>query len=279
MALTMTAGRRDAPRPADGGSAGGVDPRFVRFRESRDQALRNELVLDHRWLAEHCARRFAHRGEPVDDLVQVAHVGLVKAVERFDPEYGVKFAAFAVPTILGELKRHFRDATWPLRVPRRATDLLSRLTGSAGVLSQRFGRSPTVTELAGELQVTERDVAEALAVREVYRTEWVSPVDDDDGTGPARRPPTVEEAGVDAGRLTVRALLMGLPDEDQRLVYLRFYEGLTQAEIAARVGTSQVQVSRRLRRLFERLRDELPPDGPVADGDTGCDRRAAETAA
>jgi RNA polymerase sigma-B factor len=235
---------------------GETDHRFQLYWESRERPLRNELVLEHRWLAEYCARRFAHRGESVDDLVQVAQLGLVKAIERFDPHYGVSFAAFAVPTMLGEIKRHFRDTTWPLRVPRSATELLPRLAVATDVLSQRLGRGPTVPELARELLVTEDDVVAALGVRELYRTDQFASADDD-GSAPARRTPSVEEPGLDSSRLSVRLALTGLPEEDQRVVYFRFYDGLTQSEIAARIGTSQVQVSRRLRRIYQRLGDTL----------------------
>jgi RNA polymerase sigma-B factor len=253
---------RSATRPATATSgidptAGDPDPRFRLYRESRERPLRNELVLEYRWLAEYCARRFAHRGESVEDLVQVAQLGLVKAIERFDPYYGVSFSSFAVPTMLGEIKRHFRDATWPLRVPRTAIELLPRLATAADELSQRLGRGPTATELARELRVTEDDVAAALEVRELYRTDQFATADDDDGSPPARRMPTVEEPGLNPARLSVRLALTALPEDDQRVVYYRFYDGLTQSEIAARIGTSQVQVSRRLRRIYQRLGDTL----------------------
>jgi RNA polymerase sigma-B factor len=258
---TWQPARRPTNKPADATS--GVDQttddaghRFLLYWESRDRAVRNGLVLEHRWLAEYCAHRFAHRGESVEDLVQVAHLGLVKAIERFNPHYGVGFAAFAVPTILGEIKRHFRDATWPVHVPRSARDLLSRLATATDVLSQRLGRGPMVAELATELLVTENDVAAALEVREQYRTDQFA-FADDDGNPPARRSPSAEEPGLDPARLSVRLALTGLPEEDQRVVYFRFYDGLTQSEIAARIGTSQVQVSRRLRRIYRRLGDSL----------------------
>lgn len=237
-------------------TTGDTDDRFQRYWESRERTLRNELVLEYRWLAEYCARRFAHRGESVEDLTQVAQLGLVKAIERFDPHYGVSFGAFAVPTMMGEVKRHFRDATWPLRVPRRATELLSRLATATDVLSQRLGRGPTVTELARELLVSEDDVAAALGVRDLYRTDQFASADDD-GAPPARRTPSVDEPGLDSTRLSVRLALTGLPEEDQRVVYFRFYDGLTQSEIADRIGRSQVQVSRRLRRIYQRLGDTL----------------------
>jgi len=231
--------------------------RLRRYRDTGNRALRNEVLLEHRWLANYCANRFAGRGEPLDDLVQVAQLGLLKAIERYDPDYGVSFAGFAVPTMLGEIKRHFRDATWAVRVSRRASDLLVNLAGAVETLSQELRRSPTVAELASHLHVTEDDVLSALEARQAYRVQpLVTSHDDDDDSGD-RRLPTVDDAGLDHARLTMRLAITELPDDDQRIIYLRFYEGLTQSEIAERIGTSQVQISRRLRRIYRRLEADL----------------------
>ena len=232
--------------------------RLVRYRETRDRALRDELLAEHRWLATYCANRFAGRGEPLDDLVQVAQLGMLKAIDRYDPSYGVSFAGFAVPTMLGEIKRHFRDATWAVRVSRRASDLLVTLAAAIETLSQTLHRSPTVTELARHLRVSDDDVLAALEARQAYRMQSLStPPDVDDGT--ERRLPIIDDDRLDAGRVTMRMALTELPEDDQRIVYLRFYEGLTQAEIAGRMGTSQVQISRRLRRIYRRLEADLEP--------------------
>jgi len=218
--------------------------------------LRDELLLEHRWLASYCASRFAGRGEPLDDLVQVAQLGMLKAIERYDPSFGVSFAGFAVPTMIGEIKRHFRDATWTVRVSRRASDLLVALGVAVETLSQQLHRAPTVGELARHLQVSDDDVLAALEARQVYRMQSLStPPDGDDGG--ERRLPVVDDDRLDAGRVTVRLALTALPEDDQRIVYLRFYEGLTQAEIAGRIGTSQVQISRRLRRIYRRLEADI----------------------
>jgi len=230
--------------------------RLVRYRETRDRALRDELLMEHRWLASYCASRFAGRGEPLDDLVQVAQLGMLKAIDRYDPSFGVSFAGFAVPTMLGEIKRHFRDATWAVRVSRRASDLLVALSAAVETLGQRLGRSPTVEELARHLQVSDDDVLAALEARQAYRMQSLStPSDGDDAS--ERRLPVIDDDRLDAGRVTVRLALTALPEDDQRIVYLRFYEGLTQAEIAGRIGTSQVQISRRLRRIYRRLEADL----------------------
>jgi RNA polymerase sigma-B factor len=237
----------------------GTRDRLLRYRETRDRGLRDELVLEYRWLAHYCANRFSGRGEPLDDLVQVAQLGLLKAIERYDPDYGVNFPGFAVPTVLGEIKRHFRDATWTVRVSRRASDLLVNLGPAVEALSQSLHRAPTVAELARHLRVPEDDVLAALEARRTYRMQSLTPpADSDDGID--RRLPSSEDDSLDPTRLTMRLAIGELSDDDQRIVYLRFYAGLTQAEIAHEIGTSQVQISRRLRRIFRRLEADLQPD-------------------
>ena len=203
-----------------------------------------------------------------DDLIQVAQLGMLKAIDRYDPEYGVSFAGFAVPTMLGELKRHFRDSTWAVRVSRRTSDLLAPLNEAVESLSQTLHRTPTVDELARHLHVAEEDVLAALEARQAYRSQSLTlPEDREDYFD--RRLPTVDEPGLDPTRLAMRLAVTELPEEERRIVYLRFYEGLTQAEIAARIGTSQVQVSRRLRRIFRRLEADLgnrAVEGPASGG-------------
>jgi RNA polymerase sigma-B factor len=233
--------------------------RIVVYRETGDRAVRDKILEEHRWLACYCANRFSGRGEPIDDLVQVAQLGLLKAIERYDPDYGVTFAGYAVPTMIGEIKRHFRDSTWTVRVSRRASDLLGTLAAAVETLSQALSRAPTVAELARHLHVAEEDVLAALDARQAYRMQSLTtPRDSDDGAD--RRLPSVEDVGLDPARVSMRIALTGLPEDDQRIVYLRFYEGLTQAEIAAHLGTSQVQVSRRLRRIYRRLEAGLEAD-------------------
>jgi len=224
--------------------------RFVRYRETNDRRLRDELVVEYQWLVRYCAKRFAGRGEPLDDLLQVAQLGLLKALERYDPDYGSTFAAFATPTLFGELKRHFRDKTWPVRVPRRASDLLVSTGTAIDTLSQALGRSPTMPELARHLQVSEDDLIAALDAGEVYRLHPL--VQDGDGDR-GRTAGGTEDAGLDPARLDMRRALRDLSEEEQRVVYLRFYEGMTQSEIAAHIGTSQVSISRCLRRIFRQL--------------------------
>jgi len=229
--------------------------RFVRYRESGDRRLRDDIIRDYQWLVRYCARRFAGRGEPLDDLIQVGQLGLLKAIERYDPEHGSTFPAFATPTLFGELKRHFRDKTWPVRVPRRASDLLVRANVAIEALSQSLGHPPTVPELARFLRVPEDDVLAALDAGEAYRSQPLTA--DPGGREPERgRAPAllgVEDAGLDANRLDVRRALRSLTADEQRVVYLRFYEGMTQSEIASHIGTSQVSVSRCLQRIYTQL--------------------------
>ena len=248
--------------PGGGAERPRADPRFAAYHASGDRRVRNELVEDHRWLAVHCARQFARKGEPFDDLVQVATVGVVKAVDRFDTGRNVAFATYAVPTIVGELRRHFRDKTWALHVPRRAKELYQSVSGVAEELSQTLMRSPTIPEIAERAGTTVEEAIEALEVRACYRGVPLAPPSDDDG------PEAVTLGDPDTGyeaaeaRLTVEQLLETLPSErDRRIVCRRFIDGLTQSEIADEVGVSQVQVSRLLRANLVRLRR------PLGDGD------------
>jgi RNA polymerase sigma-B factor len=226
-----------------------TEKRFRRWRETRERSLRNELIEEHRWVAIHCARRFAHRGEPLDDLIQVGQLGLLKAVERFDPDVGVSFASYAIPTVMGELRRHFRDATWALKVPRRVKDLHVDLGNAVDYLSGDRGRPPTPAELADHLGIRVEDVLEALEAGGAYRASpLVAPSDEDDSRreGTALREDDLALAGAD-DRMVVRQLLSTLPERERTIVELRFYAGLSQSEIAERVGVSQVHVSRLLR--------------------------------
>ncbi|HEY2813586.1 MAG TPA: SigB/SigF/SigG family RNA polymerase sigma factor [Acidimicrobiales bacterium] len=226
-----------------------IDQRFRRWREGGDRSLRNELIEEHRWVAIHCARRFANRGEPLDDLIQVGQLGLLKAVERFDPDFGVSFASYAIPTVMGELRRHFRDATWAVKVPRRVKDLHVDLGNAVDFLSGERGRPPTPQDLAEHLGIRVEDVLEGLEAGGAYRAgPLTAPSDEDDSRreGLALREDDVVLAGAD-DRMLVNQLLATLPERERTIVELRFYAGLSQIEIAERVGVSQVHVSRLLR--------------------------------
>ena len=233
---------------------------FVEFASTRHRSIRNQLVERHMGLAAHIAKRFSRPGITNDDLRQVAMLGLVKAVDRFDPEYGVPFAAFAGSTIEGELKRHFRDHSWVVRVPRSAKDLHLLVRRANDDLVQALGRSPSVDEIATHLGVDRDDVLRGLAASSAYNVGTIQPGGTDgEGETPLDRIDALasEDAGyehaVDAD--LVGRLLAQLPEREQEIVRLRFYEQQSQEQIAAAVGVSQMQVSRLLRASFEKLRE------------------------
>lgn len=228
--------------------------RFQRLRATGDREIRDRLIIDHRWIATQCASRFRYRGEPELDLVQVALLGLVKATDRYDPEREVPFHAFAIPTIVGELKRHFRDTTWAIGVPRSAKDLMPRLRAATELLDQRFGRSPTIDELAAELRVDREVVIAGLEARGANRTKSLS----EPGDGSARTFGWANEDMTAAieDRLAALDALSHLDERSRKIMVWRFYEELTQREIGERLGIGQVQVSRLLRSALHRLRTE-----------------------
>jgi RNA polymerase sigma-B factor len=232
---------------------------FREYRHTHDRDLRNALVEHYLELARALARRFANRNEPLDDLEQVAMLGVLKAVERFDPERGTPFAAFAVPTVLGELRRHFRDHGWMVRVPRRIQNLHLHMGGLVTELAQKFERSPTVRELAEAAGVEEEDVLEALEAANCYRPAALdaSPT----GTDPAERVGTLDgDLETADDRVLLLPLLEELPHQQRRILYLRYFEDMTQAEIAQDLGVSQMQVSRLLARSLATLAAGVPDE-------------------
>jgi len=233
-------------------------PGFVEFARTRDPELRDALVTEHLPLANQLARRFAYRGEPHDDLVQVASVALIHAVDRFDPDRGVEFVTFATRTILGELKRHFRDHGWAVRAPRRIQELYLEVGHAVDTLTQELGRSPTIGELAVATGSTEEDVLESLEASRGYRASSIDAADREDGRL-AVQLGTLDAAltGVEE-RSVVSPALERLTGRERRILSLRFEDGLSQSEIAAVVGVSQMHVSRLLRRSLAVLRSGLP---------------------
>jgi RNA polymerase sigma-B factor len=231
-------------------------PDSMEFQRQRDKIVERCLPL-----ADHIARRFEGRGEPRDDLVQVARVGLVNAVVRFDIEAGSDFVSFAVPTIMGEVRRHFRDNSWSVKVPRRLKELHLRLGTATAELSQRLGRAPTATELASELGMDRDEVIEGLVAGSAYNTLSIDTAggsDDDDARAIADTLGDVD-AGLDQieNRESLRPLLEALPERERTVLVLRFFESMTQTQIAERVGISQMHVSRLLAKSLARLRDQL----------------------
>jgi RNA polymerase sigma-B factor len=246
-------------RARGNGSGHAVDERFGVYRRTGDRRVRDELVEEHAPLAHFLAGRFANRGEPRDDLVQVALVGLFKAVERFDPDRGLQFSTFATPTILGELKRHFRDRGWAVRVPRRVQELHLQLGRIVSALGQEKGRSPTPGEVAQRAAVSEESVLEAIEAGSLYRLVSldgsVTP-DEEGGELVACLGDEDPEFERIEHRSELAELLGVLPARERRIVELRFFESMTQSEIAEHVGVSQMHVSRLLTRSLGRLRAE-----------------------
>jgi RNA polymerase sigma-B factor len=250
MALT-TEGRAHA-------AYSGSPELFERWHRYGDRRARDELIERFLPLARKLARRYLSSSEPYDDLVQVASLGLVKAVERFDPSKGFAFTSFAVPTIVGELKRYFRDSGWALHVDRGAQERARRITEAQQRISARTGRAPTVSELAQYLEISEEEVLDGLQTADAYDAISLdAPLTDADGATSR-----IDTLGDDDDRLdmvndqaTIFAAARHLPRRERQILFLRFGGDLTQTEIAERVGVSQMQVSRLLRKSLQRLRD------------------------
>jgi RNA polymerase sigma-B factor len=227
------------------------------------QRIRGELVELHLPLVEYLARRFRNRGEWLDDLTQVATIGLIKSIDRFDLDRGVEFSTYATPTIVGEIKRHFRDKGWAVRVPRRLQELKLALTKAISDLAQRLGRAPTVAELASHLQMSEEEVLEGLESANAYSTVSLDAPDsgDEDAPAVAESLGMLDEAleGVEY-RESLKPLLERLPPREKRILMLRFFGNMTQSQIATELGISQMHVSRLLARTLTQLREGLTTD-------------------
>ena len=225
--------------------------------------IRATLVELHLPLVEYLARRFRNRGEWLDDLTQVATIGLIKSIDRFDLDRGVEFSTYATPTIVGEIKRHFRDKGWAVRVPRRLQELKLSLTKAIGELAQREGRAPTVSELAAHLQMSEEEVLEGLESANAYSTVSLDAPDSGDEDAPAVADSLgmVDDAleGVEY-RESLKPLLERLPPREKKILLLRFFGNMTQSQIAAELGISQMHVSRLLARTLAQLRQGLTID-------------------
>lgn len=231
---------------------------FRMYRNSGDRALRNDLVQRFGWIAEVTAGRFHRRGVSEEDLHQVAMLGLIKAVERYNPDFGNSFPSYAFPTITGELRRHFRDATWPVHVTRHLQEMYLAVTSARDALTQQLGRSPGVNDLAEALSLTPDEVVEALDLGSVYRSSPLGNSDDEHPREYSRAVAVHDErlAGADI-RVVLRQLLAELPEREKRIIFLRFYSELSQTEIAEQVEVSQVHVSRLLKSVLATLGDAL----------------------
>ncbi|GGU53525.1 RNA polymerase sigma factor [Streptomyces lavendofoliae] len=242
----------------------GAKALFIQLRTLPDGSperaeLRNRLVRMHLPLVEHLARRFRNRGEPLDDLTQVATIGLIKSVDRFDPDRGVEFSTYATPTVVGEIKRHFRDKGWAVRVPRRLQELRLSLTTATAELSQLHGRSPTVHELAERLGISEEEVLEGLESANAYSTLSLDVPDTDDESPAVADTLGAEDEALEGVeyRESLKPLLEDLPPREKRILLLRFFGNMTQSQIAQEVGISQMHVSRLLARTLAQLREKL----------------------
>jgi RNA polymerase sigma-B factor len=229
------------------------------YRERGDDEARRELIEQHMPLVRALARRYAGRGEPLEDLVQVGSIGLIKAIDRFDVNRGVELTTYAIPTIVGELRRHFRDKSWALHVPRRLKELNLKLSRLMEELTAQLGRSPTVAELAAAAGVEEEEVIDALESSHAYTSRSLSALSDEESDLDPLQWLGAEEPAYDTAedRHLLATGLAALDDRERRIVHLRFYEGLTQSQIAREVGISQMHVSRLLRRALEKMREEL----------------------
>jgi RNA polymerase sigma-B factor len=229
--------------------------------EQRRAQCREELVQLHLPLVDHCARRFMNRGEPLDDLVQVGTIGLIKSVDRFDIGREVEFSTYATPTIIGEIKRYFRDKGWAIRVPRRLQELRMSIGAVTGDMSQDLGRSPTPREIADKLGVSVEEVMEGIESANAYSTLSLDAGDNsDDHPGGSM----LDSLGMDDAALhhveireSIKPLIEQLPAREKRILLLRFFRGMTQSQIADEIGVSQMHVSRLLNRTLEQLRTSL----------------------
>ena len=213
-------------------------------------------------LVKHLARRYRDRGESMDDLIQVGTVGLIKAIDGFDPGKGVELSTYATPTILGEIKRHFRDTTWDVRVPRRLQDLQAQVTARSEELSSELHRSPTVRELAASLDVSEADILDAIEARQAYSTDSLDINPGEDSLAVPTSAISMEDSAFDAidERQTLRPLLEALPERERAIVTMRFFQNMSQDQIAQELGISQMHVSRLLARTLVTLRAGMTED-------------------
>ena len=234
---------------------------WEQFSRTRDPAIREELARRYLSFARGLAMRYRGASESVDDLIQVASLGLISAIDRFDPERGTPFAAFAAPTILGELKRHFRDRVWTVRVPRGLHDQMAAVDKAVTELTRDLQRSPSIREIAERMQIDESDVLEVLEAnhnRRPLSLDRPAPGEDSDDA-PAREWIGREDEGFELieGRIALEEAIPHLNERERLVLRLRFVEDMTQSQIAERIGHSQMHVSRILRRTLERIRERI----------------------
>ncbi|HIZ18973.1 MAG TPA: SigB/SigF/SigG family RNA polymerase sigma factor [Candidatus Olsenella stercoravium] len=238
---------------------------FRRYKQDNDGEARDQLIVSHLNLVRFLASKFKNRGESLEDLVQVGTIGLIKAIDRFDPDRGLEFTTYATPTIMGEIKRHFRDKGWSVRVPRRLQELSAKVNQASDELTNQLQRSPSVAEIADRLGTTVDEVLEAMESSSAYSSvplEGGGSSDDDESPSVIDHYVT-EDADLAASddRIVLEDAIADFSPREQDVIRMRFVDGLTQVEIAERMGISQVQVSRLLRRTLRRLQDKIDPEG------------------
>lgn len=238
---------------------------FRRFKEEGDMDAREKLVMSHLNLVRFIANKFKNRGEPIDDLIQVGYLGLLKAIDRFDPSRGLEFTTFATPTIMGEIKRHFRDKGWSVRVPRRLQELSAKVNQATDTLTSQLQRSPTIADIADYLDATVDEVLEAMESSSAYSSvslEAPSGADDDDTPSVIDRYATEDsDLAFTDDRIIIEEALASFSPRERDVIEMRFLKGMTQIEIAEKLGISQVQVSRLLRRTLKKIQDKIDPEG------------------
>jgi RNA polymerase sigma-B factor len=238
-----------------------------RYHEEGDLAAREQLIEQYMSLVRSLARRYSYRGEQLEDLVQIGAIGLIKAIDRFDLDRGVELTTYATPNIIGEIKRHFRDKGWSVRVPRGLQELNVQLSRLIEQLTVQLGRSPTIAELAKAANVEEEDVLEALESGRAYSSLSLSTggsQDDDADLDPLESIGTEEHAyEVSEDRAVLAPGFRVLDDRERKILHLRFFEGLTQSQIAQHVGISQMHVSRLIRRSLEKIREEIASEEAI----------------
>ena len=224
--------------------------------------------MSHMNLVRFLANKFKNRGEPLDDLIQVGYLGLLKAIDRFDPSRGLEFTTYATPTIMGEIKRHFRDKGWSVRVPRRLQELSAKVNQATDVLTTELQRSPKIEEIAEYLDASVDEVLEAMESSSAYSSvplEGTGNNDNDDAPSVLDRYATEDSAlNFTDDRLIIEEALKGFSPREREVIDLRFLQGMTQIEIAEQLGISQVQVSRLLRRTLKKIQDKIDPEGVMS---------------
>ena len=233
---------------------------FRRYREG-DEDARQQLIVNHLNLVRFLASKFKNRGEPLEDLVQVGTIGLIKAIDRFDPDRGLEFTTYATPTIMGEIKRHFRDKGWSVRVPRRLQELSAKVNQATDELTTELRRSPTADELAAKLGVDVEEVLEAMESSGAYTAVPLESGGDEDDAPSVISTFASEDSELASAddRILVEELLADFAPREREALRMRYEQGLTQAEIAEELGVSQVQVSRMLRKMIARMQEKLEP--------------------